>query len=380
MDYEQSINTITNHINNDNNDNIDNIDNINSKKDVFKSVLLKNYDEKQEEEYDNDEDILDESNFKLCLKPITPGYEMLWDLYNKQVDSFWTAQEIDFIGDKKDYDNLSEDRQHFVKNILSFFAGSDSIVNINIDKQFSRIMIKEAEVTYKFQAMMENIHGETYADMLLNLLDDKDEIDYLINGFKEIESIKKLTEWAFSWIDSKRRIGFHIMAFTIFEGILFSGAFAAIYWLKKDLGQDKMKGFFQSNKLIAKDEGMHTNFGCMIYSFVKNKLSKEESEIMIKEGVDIAKEFMKDTIKIDMIGMTVELMDEYLEYIGDNLSCRLGYDKIYNTQIPESFKFMESIGFLNKDNFFERRPTEYQRAVTSNNTVSNYKFEISDVY
>jgi ribonucleoside-diphosphate reductase subunit M2 len=359
---------ITPDINNlDNNTNIINISSIayNS----MPTTILDNYDPVQEKILDNDEELLDTLNYRLSIKPIQPKFEVLWFLYKKQVAAFWTPEEIDFTNDIFDFKELDINKQHFIKQILAFFAGADAIVVNNIKENFSKITVKEAECAYGYQQMMENIHGEVYANMLINIIQDTKERDDLINAFKTVESIKRMIGWANKWITSDRRIGFSIMAFTIFEGLMFSGAFASIYWLKKILGGDKMKGLIQSNNLIARDEGLHTNFGCLIYDYVIHRLSPEEAQTMMTEAVDIAKTFTQDSIRVDMIGMNERLMGQYLEYIADRLMIYLGYDKIYNTRNPEAFSFMETIGFLNKDNFFERRPTEYQKAFNSNNTA-----------
>lgn len=327
------------------------------------------YDINIERKLDNEEELLDTSYSRLAIKPINPKFEVLWALYKKQVAAFWTPEEIDFTNDRFDFARLDDDKQHFIKRVLAFFAGADTIVVNNIKENFSKITVKEAECAYGYQQMMENIHGEVYADMLINIIQDNKERDELINAFKTVTSIKLMIEWANKWISSNRRIGFTIMAFTIFEGLMFSGAFASIYWLKKIIGEDKMKGLVQSNNLIARDEGLHTNFGCLIYDYVIHRLSPEEAKTMMTEAVDIAKTFTQDSIRIDMIGMNVSLMGQYLEYVADRLMIYLGYDKIYNTNNPDAFSFMETIGFLNKDNFFERRPTEYQKAFNSNNTA-----------
>lgn len=341
--------------------------------------LLLNFDPAEEIRKDAEEDILKEANFRLAVKPIDPKYQVIWNLYKKQHEAHWTAEEIDFSNDRHDFMKLDKNIQHFIKMIFAFFAGADSIVNINIKKKFSRITVKEAEIAYGFQQMMENIHGEVYADMLINVIEDATERDELINAFKKVKSIKLMIEWAQKWIDVDRRIGFSIVAFTIFEGIMFSGAFAAIYWLKKSLGEDKMKGLTQSNNLIAKDEGMHTNFGCVMYDYVKHRLSQEEITVMMVDAVDIAKSFTQDAIRVDLIGMNVNLMSAYLEYVADRLLVYLGHEKIYNTPIPDQFQFMDTIGFLNKDNFFERRSTEYQKAYNNNNRA-DWKFKINHVY
>jgi ribonucleotide reductase beta subunit family protein with ferritin-like domain len=204
---------------------------------------------------------------------------------------------------------------------------------------------------------------------LSNIIEDEEEREKLTNAFKNVKSIKLMIEWAQKWINSGRRIAFSLVVFVIFEGLMFSSAFAAIYWLKRLLGDDKMKGLIQANNFIARDEGMHTNFGCVMYSYIKHRLSTEEMTILMTEAVEIAKTFTRDAIRVDMIGMNAQLMNEYVEYIADRLMICLEYKKIYNTPIPDQFQFMDSIGFLNKDNFFERRPTEYQKAYNSKNTA-----------
>lgn len=343
-----------------------------------KSVLLAGFDEVVEELKDSQEPILQDCNFRLAIKPIDPEYEILWKLYKKQKEAFWTPEEIDFSEDRHDFKKLSFDIQFFIKRILAFFAGADSIVNINIKKRFSKITVKEVDVTHAFQQMIENIHGEVYADMLINIVIDDDERAELINAFKNIPSIKKMIDWATNWIESKCSIGYIIIVFCIFEGVMFSGAFAAIYWLKKILGADKMRGLFQSNNLIAKDEGMHTNFGCVLYSYIINRVPEKEVHIMINEAVEICKEFNSDGIRVDLIGMNTTIQNNYIEYVSDRLLGYLKYNKLYNTQLPDQFQFMNSIGILNKENFFDRRASEYQKAHNTDNR--DWAFKILSDY
>lgn len=342
-------------------------------------AILENYDPEEERRKDSEEELLNEEYYRLATKPINPTFKIIWDLYKKQQESSWTAEEIDFSTDRHDFAKLDENKQHFIKMILAFFAGADSIVNLNIRKKFADIKVKEAEVAYGFQTMMENVHGEVYADMLINIIEDEKERSELINGFKKVKSIKLMIEWGKKWIDSDRRLAFSIVAFTIFEGLMFSGAFAAIYWLKRIIGEDKMKGLVQSNNFIAKDEGMHTNFGCVMYDYIKHRLTENEINALMIDAVNIAKGFTQDAIRADMIGMNLNLMSLYLEYVADRLMVYLGYKKIYETNIPDSFQFMESIGFLNKDNFFERRGTEYMKACHDDNRA-DWQFKILDVY
>lgn len=345
----------------------------------LEKVNLMDFNLEEEMRKDSEEPILQEDIFRLAIKPIDPKYQLVWDLYKKQQEAFWTAEEIDFSGDRHDFMKLDKDTQHFIKRVLAFFAGADSVVNINIKTNFSKITVKEIDVTYAYQQMMENIHGEVYADMLINIIMDTQERNSLMNAFKEVGSIKLMIDWAQKWINSGRRMAFLIAAFCIFEGLMFSGAFAAIYWLKHRIGENKMKGLIQSNDAIARDEGLHTNFGCLVYSYMLHKLTQAEIALLITEAVDVCKEFTVDAIRVDLIGMNVKLMHEYIEYVSDRLVVALGYEKIFNTPIPDQFQFMDTIGFLNKENFFEKRVTAYQKAYNDRNT-GNWKFNILSEY
>lgn len=343
------------------------------------SSLLTDFDVEMERKMDADEELLDPANDRLVLKPINHKFKVVWELYKKQAEAFWTPEKIDFSRDKYDFRKLSKNIQTFIKKVLAFFAGADSIVNANIQKQFSKITVKEANVAYTFQEMMENIHSEVYSDMLDNIITNPKEKEELINAFKTVESIRDMIGWGQAWIESDRRIGFSIMAFTIFEGLMFSSAFAAIYWLKHQLPDDKMQGLIGSNEFIARDEGMHTNFGCLMYDYVIHRLTVDEAQTMMSEAVDIAKKFIQDALPIRLIGMNESLMGQYLEYVADRLMVYLGYEKLYDSKIPEAFAFMEQIGVLNKNNFFERRTSEYQMAHNKDNTA-DWQFRILDRY
>ena len=326
----------------------------------------------------SNEEITNEDNFRFTIKPINEKYKIFWKLYKQQQDSYWRAEEIDYSNDRQDYETvLDDDERHFVKMILSFFAASDGIVNLNLRERFlSEIKITEAQISYGFQLMMETIHGEVYADMLTNIVRDDTERDTLLNGFKTVDSIKAMSEWAIKWIESDTAsLAKRIIAFAIVEGVFFSGAFAAIFWLKKRRSRGKyfMNGLMKSNRFIARDEGIHTNFGCVLYSFIKNKLPYSEIKEIFTEAIELSTKFTQDAIRCDLIGMNVELMDEYNKYVSDRLIVYLGYEKMYNAKNP--FNFMESIGFLNKDNFFEQIPDSYQSAHNENNT-QNWQFNV----
>ena len=307
------------------------------------------------------EPILDESNSRFTMYPIQ--YQGLWDLYQKQLSSFWKPQEVDFSKDYEDFLELSADEQHYIKRVLAFFAASDGLVNFNLSKRFlQEIKIMEAITCYTFQMMMEGIHSETYSLMLDNLIKDPSEKKFLFDSLKTVDSVKQLGDWAMHWIDSDLSFAHRVIAFAVVEGIFFSGAFASIFWLKryKSGGKLFLQGLVKSNEFIARDEGMHVQFACEIYKLLQTKLSAESVYEIVRDGVNVAKVFMDDALPIRLIGMNKESMAQYIECVADRLVVDLGYKKMYNS--PNPFVFMETIGMLAKSNFFETRPTDYQSA------------------
>ena len=313
------------------------------------------------------EPILDEKNEQLTVFPIK--YPDIWESYKTQLASFWKAEEIDFSKDYDDFEKkLSPDEQYVIKMILAFFAGSDGLVNLNLRKRFlNDIKIMEAQITYSFQMMMEGIHGEVYSLMLDNIIKDPVEKENLFNAMRTIESVKLITEWGEKWINSDKSFGFRLIAFAIVEGVFFSSAFATIYWLKKYRGNGKqfMNGLIKSNDFIARDEGSHTNFACILYSHIINKIPQKEVYEMFDDALIISKNFSRETIKCQLLGLNTNQMEQYLEYICDRLLISLGYAKKYLVENP--FDFMETIGLNKKTNFFEARPTEYKSAYDKTN-------------
>jgi ribonucleotide reductase beta subunit family protein with ferritin-like domain len=299
----------------------------------------------------------------------------LWNLYEKQVALFWTAKEIDFSKDLEDFETLSENEQHYLKRVLAFFAASDGIVNFNISSRFlQEITVMEASVCYGFQMAMENVHSEVYSIMLDNLVKNTSEREMLFNSIQTVDSVKLISDWAFKWINSDKSFAHRVIAFCVVEGVFFSGAFASIFWMKryKSAGKLFLQGLVKSNEFIARDEGMHVQFGCELYRLLNNKLSTQEVYSIIEEGVYVAKLFMVDALPVKLLGMNSESMCEYIEYVSDRLLVDLGYPKRYQKSNP--FSFMETIGMVGKTNFFESRPTEYQSAyVLSNSNENNHE-------
>jgi ribonucleoside-diphosphate reductase beta chain len=293
----------------------------------------------------------------------------LWELYKIQQSSFWMAEEIDFTKDYDDFIKLNKDEQHVIKLILAFFSNFDFIVNLNIDKNLiSKITINEAKITYQFQVAMENIHAETYALMIKNIIKDNDERNYLFDSIYNIPTIAKIKDFCFKYIDSDLSLAHKIVAFAFVEGVLFSGAFAIIYYFNHYKSKDKkcMDGLVKSNEFIARDEGNHSLFAVKLYKLLINKLSYDEIMEIFNEGIEISKEFVNEMLKCNLIGLNSNLMNKYIEYVSDILIVNLGYKKIYNSHNP--FSFMETSGLQTKSNFHEGRVTEY---TTSHSIISN---------
>ena len=301
--------------------------------------------------------LLDPNPNRFCIFPIQ--HDGIWRFYKKALASIWTADEIDLSMDK--WDDLTKDEQHFIKYILAFFATSDGVVNENLALRFmGEVQLPEARSFYGFQIAMENIHGETYSLLLDNYIRDREERNTLFNAIQTIPCIKKKADWALQWIHSESQFAKRLIAFAAVEGIFFSGSFCAIFWLKK---RGLMPGLSFSNELISRDEGLHCDFACYLYSSLlpeNERLQSPEVYEIIKGAVDIEKEFICEALPVSLIGMNKDLMRDYIEFCADRLLVNLGTEKIYNT--PNPFPWMESISLQGKTNFFEKRVSDYQKA------------------
>ncbi|MFT5922482.1 MAG: ribonucleoside-diphosphate reductase beta chain, partial [Flavobacteriales bacterium] len=261
--------------------------------------------------------------------------------------------------DLVDWNNkLNDDERYFVKHVLAFFAASDGIVNENLAENFvAEVQYTEAKFFYGFQIMMENIHSETYSLLIDTYIKDKAEKHKLFNAIETLDCVKRKANWALSWIDNGS-FAERLVAFAAVEGIFFSGSFCSIFWLKK---RGLMPGLSFSNELISRDEGMHCDFACLLYTeHLVNRLPKSTVVEIITEAVNIEKEFVTDALPVKLIGMNSDLMTQYIEFVADRLLVELGNEKIYNVTNP--FDFMEMISLQGKTNFFEKRVGEYQKA------------------
>merc|ERR1712176_1709313 len=265
----------------------------------------------------------------------------IWEMYKKHEASFLSAEE-----------------KHFIKHILAFFAASDGIVLENLAARFStEIQIPEARAFYGFQIAMENIHSETYSLLIEQYIRDPEEKDKVFDAIHTMPAVEEKAHWAVPWMNDESSFAERVVAFACVEGILFSGSFCAIYWLKK---RGLMPGLTFSNELISRDEGLHAEFACMLYGMLQNRLPEDVAHNIVKGAVEAERHFICDALSCDLIGMNGELMTRYIEFVADRLLTALGHSKLFGATNP--FDWMELISLQGKTNFFEKRVGEYQKA------------------
>lgn len=288
-------------------------------------------------------------------------YPDIYEMYKKATSAFWVADEINFALDLADIEKLSPDELFFITHILAFFAASDGIVMENLSERFSHeIPVAEVKNFYAFQNAMEAIHSEVYSLLIDTYIRDENEKMKLFNAVENFPAIKMKADWAIKWIhDTESSFGQRLIAFAIVEGLFFSASFCAIFWLR-DRGI--LPGLSFANQLIARDESMHTDFACLLYSKLHERVPEATVQAMIRDAVEIEKKFIIESIPCSMIGMNDDLMTEYIMYIADRLLLMLGYKKIYNKSNP--FQFMEKSASDVKASFFEVRNASYAKPVS----------------
>ncbi|KAG1753929.1 ribonucleotide reductase small subunit [Suillus paluster] len=304
------------------------------------------------------EPLLMPSQRRFTLFPIQ--YHEIWTMYKTAEACFWTAEEMDLSTDVVHWNTrLTSNERHFISHVLAFFAASDGIVNENLVERFSNeVQIAEARCFYGFQIMIENVHSETYSLLIDTLIKDVNERQYIFDAIETIPAVKRKADWALRWIsDKEATFATRLIAFAAVEGIFFSGSFASIFWLKK---RGLMPGLTFSNELISRDEGMHTDFACLLFSHLKRRPHPDVVQKIITESVQIEQEFLADALPVSLIGMNVTMMCQYIEFVADRLLVSLGNEKFYNSTNP--FDFMDMISMQGKTNFFERRVSDYAKA------------------
>ena len=305
----------------------------------------------------NSEPLLTPNDKRFVLFPIE--HDDIWQMYKKQVDCFWRAEEIDLTKDVDDWNRLDKEEQYYISMILAFFAASDGIVLENLALRFmGDVQVSEARAFYGFQIAMENIHSQCYSLLIDTYIKDEEHKERLFNAIDTFPCIKKKADWARKWIaDNRSSFATRLVAFACIEGIFFSGAFCSIFWLKK---RGLMPGLTFSNELISRDEALHTEFAILLYTKLQKKINKSRIYEIVREAVEIETEFICEALPCRIIGMNSDLMTQYIQFVADRLFLQLGYDKIYGTANP--FPFMELISLESKTNFFEKRVADYALA------------------
>jgi len=316
------------------------------------------------------EPILFPHDDRYTLFPIR--YHDVYDILKKSRASFWNPEEIDFSKDYDDWESLDDPTKTFLKNVLAFFASADGIVLENVMSRFAMdVKIPEAVHCYAIQSAMEAIHSETYSLLIQTYVKDREEQTRLFDGIKSIQAIKQKSDWVQKWLIGNQTYVERLVAFACVEGIMFSGSFCAIFWLKQ---QGKMPGLAFANELISRDEGLHTDHAVCLFHHLKHKPSEQVIHDIIKGAVSEEKAFIIDSLQTRLIGMNDVLMSQYIEFVADRLLTQLHYSKIYNAENP--FDWMENISLNGKTNFFEKRVGEYAKFGVMSN--SDRVFEMDD--
>lgn len=309
-----------------------------------------------EERQQQAEPLLRDDEHRFTMYPIKNPE--VFEMYKKAVASFWSVEEVDLSQDARDWERLSGDEKHFITHVLAFFAASDGIVLENLAVRFMQdVQLAEARAFYGFQIAIENVHSEMYSLLLDHFVRDASQRQHLFQAIHTVPCVKHKAEWALRWIGSSTSFAERLVGFACVEGIHFSGSFCSIFWLKK---RGLMPGLTFSNELISRDEGLHTDFACLLYNQLKHRLPQETVHAIVGDAVRLENEFCCVALSVSLVGMNADLMSQYIRFVADRLLVALGYDKLYNISNP--FDWMEMISLQGKTNFFERRVGDYQRA------------------
>ena len=309
----------------------------------------------KEQSYPIEEPILIENPNRFVIFPIE--YHDIWEFYKQHQAAFWTAEEIDLTHDIKDWESLSDNERFFIKNVLSFFAASDGIVNENLAENFYReVQYPEAKFFYGFQLAMENIHSLMYSLLIDTYITNHKEKLECFTAIEHLPAVQKKATWALNWIENAS-FQDRLIAFAAVEGIFFSGSFCSIFWLKN---RGLMPGLCNANSLIFKDENLHCDFAIhLLNNHCVNKPTESRIKQILLSALEIEKEFITESLPVSLIGMNSNLMKQYLEFVVDGLLLKFGCSKEFRVENP--FKFMEQIAVETKGNFFEGRTVEYQK-------------------
>lgn len=306
------------------------------------------------------ESLLQNTSNKYTIFPIQ--YPDIWEMAVNHRKAIWYTDHIDLTTDLKHWSRLSQNEQHFIKHVLAFFAASDGIVMENLASRFcNEIQIAEVRSFYATQMFIEDIHSHMYSLLIETYITDSNEKHKLFNAIDTMPAIMQKAQWAQKWITSNDNFATRLVAFALVEGVFFSGSFCAIYWLYHE--RHVMPGLYLSNQYISRDEGLHTDFACLLYrNYIQNKLSQDEVNEMVQDAIRIEKEFIINSLPCALLGMNSELMSHYIEFVANRIVKQLGHDEIFPNAI-QPFEFMDRICLPGITNFFDSRETNYQQSI-----------------
>ena len=312
------------------------------------------------------------------IKSIFPiKNQEIWDRYKLHIQAFWTPEEVSLLDDLRDLQTLNEGEKHFIKNVLAFFANSEAMINENLASRFYKeILMPEARCFISMQMLNESIHAEMYALQIEAYVVDQQEKDMLFNAIQNVPCINLKAKWVSKWLNGSQNLLTRLIAFGLVEGLFFAGSFCAIYYFRK---RGLLPGLALSNDWIARDEGMHFSFSALMFKILRDKfnnnsltdtdlldvnlitgnVAQSEFEEIVREAVSFEKEFVKEALPVDLIGMNADLMCQYIEAVADRIADLFEFERVYNTENP--FDFMRALDVQNVTNFFEKRVSEYQR-------------------
>jgi len=312
------------------------------------------------------------------IKSIFPiKNQEIWDRYKLHIQAFWTPEEVSLQDDLRDLQILNEKEKHFIKNVLAFFANSEAMINENLASRFYKeILMPEARCFISMQMLNESIHAEMYALQIEAYVVDRQEKDMLFNAIQNVPCINLKAKWVSKWLNGSQNLLTRLIAFGLVEGLFFAGSFCAIYYFRK---RGLLPGLALSNDWIARDEGMHFSFSALMFKILRDKfnnnsltdtdlldvnlitgnVAQSEFEEIVREAVSFEKEFVKEALPVDLIGMNADLMCQYIEAVADRIADLFEFERVYNTENP--FDFMRALDVQNVTNFFEKRVSEYQR-------------------
>ena len=312
------------------------------------------------------------------IKSIFPiKNQEIWDRYKLHIQAFWTPEEVSLQDDLRDLQTLNEGEKHFIKNVLAFFANSEAMINENLASRFYKeILMPEARCFISMQMLNESIHAEMYALQIEAYVVDRQEKDMLFNAIQNVPCINLKAKWVSKWLNGSQNLLTRLIAFGLVEGLFFAGSFCAINYFRK---RGLLPGLALSNDWIARDEGMHFSFSALMFKILRDKfnnnsltdtdlldvnlitgnVAQSEFEEIVREAVSFEKEFVKEALPVDLIGMNADLMCQYIEAVADRIADLFEFERVYNTENP--FDFMRALDVQNVTNFFEKRVSEYQR-------------------